>query len=543
MNQRCNVCAEWPDEMMKAYCVLQEHKAKNRAYREKKRFMKSANGKQGGTPGPSPAHGSAHFMSPSVSSQENTGKTEPVSSVSVLPKCSSYVTTDRELDNVVITVNSGDFAPPVIEVNPPPSVECSKDKIGSLSQGSAGLPKCSVSLEEKEGVKGKGVDDLLTDEQKLVSRLITGGRSESTYLAEVHPQQNLSSAQVESGLAPPVREFSTPVHSTKRSRELEVGSRGSRGSFTSSMTSALERIAAKHRGLSPESQRRKMKEYLNETDPELSSYSSRSVRSQGASARSQKSNVKGEELKSGLAQAYYQTADVVTNVSVARETCQGKAGITVVDIHAIDSGKRSIVNPVCQSPKKVKVTREWARMVQSGGVVVQTKAKVFYSDDMGLEHFVEPIRGKSGQVQAAGLGLGVTPFLQDTRLAPVKTKSPEIEVVKSQSQESREVGAGASVGSLSCSNKELVSTSVFSTLAGQGSSPQVVYSRVTSHQAETPHVTSFQAETPRVTSFKAKSSLVTSCQTTAIPVTSFQVRDIPVSSIQTMSTQKKSSRD
>ena len=174
MNQRCNVCAEWPDEMMKAYCVLQEHKAKNRAYREKKRFMKSANGKQGGTPGPSPAHGSAHFMSPSVSSQESTGKTEPVSSVSVLPKCSSYVTTDRELDNVVITVNSGDFAPPVIEVNPPPSVECSKDKIGSLSQGSAGLPKCSVSLEEKEGVKGKGVDDLLTDEQKLVSRLITG---------------------------------------------------------------------------------------------------------------------------------------------------------------------------------------------------------------------------------------------------------------------------------------------------------------------------------------------------------------------------------
>ena len=433
LEQRCDTCKDWPDDQMKAYCKLQQEKARKKAHRDRKKLAAQVGSKQQSAV----TSGHAHSMSSSESSFDSShGKIVPFSPV-IVPDDQVPIGSEQVVTSVV---DKDELANPVVGISPLPqpgrpssldNVVC-QDKV---SQGPAVLPCSGVPLEEKE-CGGVGEYGLSTGRQNLVSCSTAGERLKSTTLAGIHPQQGLSIGQVGLDLVASRQDLKTPAKSVRRSVTGSTG-RSSVGSFDPSVSLALEEIAYKYRNLSPRSQKRKMKEYLNETDPSLSSYTARSGKSRKDSTRSRRSGVKETSMVE-LGEAYYKSTESPCRFSRVRDESEGM----VVETDECKSGeKRFLEDPEVPSPKKKEVSRELAQMVITGGVYVRSSARIFYKDESGAAQFVEPRLAEVRQGQSLGLRSGITPCHQESVSVPARPKSPEAGAAKSRSRETVTVGS------------------------------------------------------------------------------------------------------
>ena len=275
-----------------------------------------------------------------------------------------------------------------------------------VSGTSSGPPSGNLELATVPAVLSCG--GLLTGGQELVPRATAGGRPGGVTPicapTECHLQQ-VPSGQV--GLVRTDDKLTTPARTWT--------------GFDTSMESELGRIAYQFRDLSPHSQVRKMKEFLNQTDPSLSSYSSRKSRSR---------SVRSKDDRNRMEDAYFKSADRARKVSASSEGHISQ-GVTVASVY--DSGVKRKSCSVSPGKKRVRVSEEWARMLEKGGAVWKSDAVPFFVIE-GVSYDVVLPRDGSGEKTVVGQGLGVTPFPLETRVAPHKTSFPE---VVRQSQGSR----------------------------------------------------------------------------------------------------------
>ena len=288
-----------------------------------------------------------------------------------------------------------------------------------ISQGSSNSGLSQISpVKELGSVEipvALSTECLSTDGRKLVSRAVAGERQgdappESSPVC--HPQQESICQAV---LGSPNKGLVTP--------SLPRPDFQPRSGFDTSMESALGRIAYQFRDLSPRSQVRKMRDFLNTTDPSLSSYSSR---------RSRSAHRSGASRSSALEDAYFKSSERTRRDSV-ESTGKLQEVVTVASVHREASKRES--ESVTPNPKRVLVSRDWARMIESGGAVWRSEAIGFWRDESGIEHDVVLPRDGPGEGSTVGHGLGVAPFPVETQLPPYRASSSQVDV--RQSEESR----------------------------------------------------------------------------------------------------------
>ena len=391
LDRRCVICADWSAARMKQYVQLQEGKARKKVYKDKQRSVRTGVGS-----GSTMAKCSAHSLSPSFSSDD--GKNVPSQSV--------FDQLDKDRQSEILNVNS----PSVDVIAPPHPLGSSSDlQIVSLEQGSVVLPRCgeSQSNEGNEFLKRRDVDPLCTDVEKPVSRHVTGLRGESS-CSVGHPPQIPVMEQVElgSGLAS-MEQFCTPA---KTRYEKKSGSVSSRGSFSSEINSALRAILRDHKDSSDREKMRIMKEFLNQTDPSLSSYSSFTDRDKSLSVRTERSESARDRVDDAYGTGrYYKSMESSHNISVSR--ADETRRLVSVEVHASHSGKRSFAEPVASSsPKRVVLPKDWAMMVASGGALVREGFQYCFVDNSGQAHYVFPPSERSGKGELSGRGTEDVPL-------------------------------------------------------------------------------------------------------------------------------------
>ena len=414
LERRCDLCKEWSEEEMRAYCALMEMKERNKAYKAKQRAAKVT----AGTAGDSTVRGPAHLLSSSDDSIDDLGKKVPFS-------------VDRELDQ-----------PNIIRVDKPSIIPPSMSSV-SLTQGLASLPGSSVAV---------GVDPLFTVDRELVPVSATGLRGESVSLADNHPQQGPSNDQVELGAGHfPQDIFRTPANLGHK--VMPTSSGRSRGSFSASMNSALRAIVRENQESSEEEVMRKLKEYLNKTDPSLSSYSSERRKSSVAkSGTSSKKSIKVRD-NSGEENAYYEPTEASFKVSQTHES-QSELRKEIVEVEVYRSKSEAVKRSICDissvpAGKKVKISRDLARMIETGGVKVRSDVRFFWVNKEGFSQFVMPASGRPKQGKVSALGEEEVPPTKSQGPSPAKAVSPAIVGTDPQSQETLGVSALCNVNDAS----------------------------------------------------------------------------------------------
>ena len=406
LERRCDLCKEWSEEEMKAYCMLLEVKQRNKAYKAKQRAAKITTG----AAGDSTARGSAHSLSSSDDSMDDIGKKVPFS-------------VDRNLDQ------------PKIRVDKPSNLPPSSSSF-SLSQGLAGLPGSSVFV---------GEDPHFSVDRELVPVSSTGLRGEPVCLADNHPQQGSSKDQVESGSGrfpqDIFRTLANLVHNVTPSSSVR-----SRGSFSASVNSALRAIVRENQAGSEEEVMRQLKEYLNKTDPSLSSYSSER-RKYSVGKRSIRD-------RSGDGNSYYEPSNASFQ-ELRKEKVE-------VEVHKprSESVKRSS-NDLSSVPagKKAEISREMARMIETGGVKVRSNVRFFWVNKEGVSQFVVPssVRPRQGKVSA--LGEKEVPPTRGMGPSPAKAVSPAIVAADPQFRETLGVSALSNANDVSVCQQSALSAS------------------------------------------------------------------------------------
>ena len=154
--------------------------------------------------------------------------------------------------------------------------------------------------------------------------------------------------------------------------------------LTPGVYSTLRAVLEEHEDATKEEKMHLMLQSLIDSDPSFkgslsSCRSGRSGRSEGTE-KSRKS--KGERVKS---------TKESRRISLTRENLE--------------------VTPIagCSSdpPNKLELTREWARMVQTGGVTVKTGTSCFFKDKEGIDRFVKPPDRKSFRGKESGTDVRV----------------------------------------------------------------------------------------------------------------------------------------
>ena len=133
-----------------------------------------------------------------------------------------------------------------------------------------------------------------------------------------------------------------------------------------------------HKFTSEEDRIRAMSRSLREIDPTFTGSLSRSVRS--GRSRSVASSRSGRERvgKSAVASSH---------VSLTR----GSEKLEVVPVAHCSKDSQELRAP--ERSDQYEVTKEWAKMVETGGVSVKTGVSCFYKDSKGVQHFVSPPTG------------------------------------------------------------------------------------------------------------------------------------------------------
>ena len=149
------------------------------------------------------------------------------------------------------------------------------------------------------------------------------------------------------------------------------------GSFklTPAAYSVLRGVLEDHKFASEEDRIRAMSRSLREIDPSFTGSLSRSVRS--GRSRSVASSRSGRERVGNSAVAS-------SHISLTR----GSDKLEVVPV--AHCSKDSQESKAQEQAAQYEVTREWAKMVETGGVSVKTGVSCFYKDDKGIQHFVSP---------------------------------------------------------------------------------------------------------------------------------------------------------
>ena len=144
-----------------------------------------------------------------------------------------------------------------------------------------------------------------------------------------------------------------------------------------------------------------MLQSLIDSDPSFkgslsSCRSGRSGRSEGTE-KSRKS--KGERVKS---------TEESRRISLTRESLE----------------VRPIAGCSSDSPNKLELTREWARMVQTGGVTVKTGTSCFFKDKEGIDRFVKPPTESRSGGRSLGQTLGIDGLFGCPRIVSLWRRRP-----------------------------------------------------------------------------------------------------------------------
>ena len=143
------------------------------------------------------------------------------------------------------------------------------------------------------------------------------------------------------------------------------------------MYNSLKGVLEEHKEASDQDKMHLMLKALMDKDPAFSGSvrSSRSRRSR--SARSDRTERSGRSKP-----AVEPTQSSVTRGREER-----------LEVEPVSVGPVNVPEPHSTSPKpraQVELSREWARMVETGGVKVLTGASCFYNDQKGVAKFVSP---------------------------------------------------------------------------------------------------------------------------------------------------------
>ena len=97
LDQRRDTCKDWPDDQMKAYCKLQQEKARKKAHRDRKKLAAQVGSEQQ----TAVTLGHAHLMSSSESSFDSShGKIVPISPV-IVPDAQVPIGCEQVVTSVV----------------------------------------------------------------------------------------------------------------------------------------------------------------------------------------------------------------------------------------------------------------------------------------------------------------------------------------------------------------------------------------------------------------------------------------------------------
>ena len=332
------MCKDWPDSQMRSYVKLQDGKGRKKAHKERKKAAKLA----AGLTADGHSSGNAHSLSPSISSvsssQSEIGELVPSPVVAKPEDRLGFAKPLERLGSVDVVSNLGggnvlgnkDISVACSPSVPPPQAKFS----GDLGQGS-GVPCGSKTI----ALSGN-VDPV----PWMVSEEIPAHMGQ--------PPQALP--------RPDLGAFKTPASSASfRSRKSSGSARLTPGAY-----SALRGVLEDHKEATDDEKLHLMLQKLIETDPTFkgSLRSSRSSRSQATD--SARSRVEKVGKSAGLA----------THSSVSEDKLL----------------VRPIVGVSEQEPDRMELTREWAHMVETGGVSVKQGTSYYFKDKKGEEQFVNP---------------------------------------------------------------------------------------------------------------------------------------------------------
>ena len=381
MEQRCSVCSGWSVQMMQDYVKLQEGKARRKAHKDRKRAQQQGAGSaiDGGRP--------AHSLSPSSNSSAGvSGETVPsllVQQALVQDNCNFKNGGGMNLNIDLANVNSN--VPSV--VNPPSQVIGDSGYLGQVSA----VPHSGISVASK-GKEDPGPLMVPGDNPRCVGQ----------------PPQTLTVKDVG-------QEFSTPSTSGTSVRT------SSSFVLTVSMYNSLKGVLDEHKEASDQDKMHLMLKAVMDKDPAFSG-----SRKSGRSHRSR--SVRSDRTE-GSRRSKSTVPPTQSSLTRGREER--------LEIEPVRVGESIAQKPRSVSPKpraQVELSREWARMVETGGVKVLTGASCFYKDKKGVSQFVSPptgsIRGGRNQEQK----LGPKAFSVANDSSPNEDVTPGIEEPVPQSQ-------------------------------------------------------------------------------------------------------------
>ena len=328
--QRCNICKEWPDQQMRDYMRLQEGKARKKAHKDKQKALKAANRS-------SDSH--AHSLSPSSVSSNDLGEI-----------VSSYFVDqlgNKNLGDGNVNINIDDRFSDIScspSANPPP--------LGTAQLGLGSVVPCGSKLASLGNVDP-------------APSLMKVAEENPTHTGQ--PPQALTETKLGEG-------FRTPSVSEASRSSFRSGS----FKLTPAAYNVLRGVLEEHKFASEEDRICAMSRSLRDIDPTFTGSLSRSVRSgrsrSVASSRSDRERVGKSTV-------------TTSHISLTR----GLDKLEVVPVaHCSKDSQES------RAPEQVaqyEVTKEWARMVETGGVSVKTGVSCFFKDRKGVQHFVSPPTG------------------------------------------------------------------------------------------------------------------------------------------------------
>ena len=336
LETRCEVCKEWSDDQMLEYIKLQEGKARRKAHKDRKRAMKAETASD-----VRPRH--AHSLSPTSSSSISSSG-EPVSVPFVGQESVSNVFGDGNFKAVSSSDRTEFISPSDISLQS--RVRPRPRDLGYVGQASA-IPHRIHSLDSR------GKDD--PEPLKV---------SEYNPPCVGQPPQKLTEREIE-------QEYSTPSTSG--------ASRRSSGSFrfTPSVYNSLKGVLEEHKRASDKEKMRIMLDSLMDIDPSFSgrsSSSSKSRRSRSSTRTERESRSAGRNKSAGF----------------ARHISPSRGDKETLEVKPVEVGMAGTSGESPKLTPQVELSREWARMVQTGGVSVISGASCYFKDRTGNRKFVHP---------------------------------------------------------------------------------------------------------------------------------------------------------
>ena len=387
--RRCSVCKDWTDQQMQDYMRLQEGKARRKAHKDRKRELKLAAGRtsEDGRP--------AHSLSPSSGSSVDLG--EIVSSPLLDKALHNLNLTHLGDGNIVSNRDSVSIDEITPSVFPLPSRLGDSGYVGQVSA----VPHRQSMLASK----GNGDPAPWMD----------AGENPSCV---GQPLQKLAPFDVE-------REYATPSTSVASGRS-RLSSSSLR--LTPGVYNTLKGVLEKHKQATDKEKMRLMLDSLMDIDPSFSGSASsrKSRRSRRSSGRSDRTDRSRSEKREERVKPTVEP----TQISISKSKDEQ------LEVLPVDQEQRSSEVKVVETRPllQVELRREWARMVETGGVKVREGVSCYFKDKEGNPKFVVPPTRSLRQAGNLGQKLGRTALSAVTGFSSAEDVAPGIEETVPQFQ-------------------------------------------------------------------------------------------------------------